>query len=208
MHTRQPGLRSECRMFPRCVDFASGRRCCRIPRRRRGSPEGTTFPSRPSAHYRSHGRRRPGRHPHAPIGQWLSEHLSQPVIVENRPGAGTNTATEVVVRASPDGYTLFSAGPASAINAPIYDKLSFNFLRDTAPVAGVMRVSNVLVVHPSFPARTVPEFIAYTKAYRGNLSMASGGWQRIAHGRRTVQDDGWCGASHAPYRGQLSTGKT
>jgi len=109
------------------------------------------------------------------IGQWLSEHLSQPVIVENRPGAGTNTATEVVVRAPPDGYTLFSAGPASAINATLYDKLSFNFLRDTAPVAGVMPVSNVLVVHPSFPARTVPEFIVYTKANPGKLSMASGG---------------------------------
>jgi tripartite-type tricarboxylate transporter receptor subunit TctC len=109
------------------------------------------------------------------IGQWLSEHLGQPLVIENRPGAGTNTATEVVVRAPPDGYTLFSAGPASAINATLYDKLSFNFLRDTAPVAGIMRVSNVLVVHPSFPAKTVPEFIAYARANPGKLSMASGG---------------------------------
>ena len=112
------------------------------------------------------------------IGQWLSEHLSQPVIVENRPGAGTNTATEVVVRAPPDGYTLFSAGPASAINAMLYDKLSFNFLRDTAPVAGVMPVSNVLVVHPSFPARTVPEFIVQGQS--GKTQHGIGWhWQRI-----------------------------
>ena len=109
------------------------------------------------------------------IGQWLSEHLSQPVIVENRPGAGTNTATEVVVRAPPDGYTLFSAGPASAINATLYDKLSFNFLRDTAPVAGVMPVSNVLAAHPSFPARTVPEFIVTPRPIRENSA-----WHRVA----------------------------
>ena len=81
----------------------------------------------------------------------------------------------MVARAPPDGYTHFSAGPASAINATLYDKLSFNFLRDTAPVTGVMRVSNVLVVHPSFPAKTVPEFIVYAKANPGKLSMASGG---------------------------------
>jgi tripartite-type tricarboxylate transporter receptor subunit TctC len=136
------------------------------------------------------------------IGQWLSEHLGQPVIIENRPGAGTNTATEVVVRAPPDGYTLFSAGPASAINATLYDKLSFNFLRDTAPVAGVMRVSNVLVVHPSFPAKTVPEFIAYAKANPGKLSMASGGIGSGSHmaGELFKMVSG-VDMVHVPYRG-------
>jgi tripartite-type tricarboxylate transporter receptor subunit TctC len=136
------------------------------------------------------------------IGQWLSEHLGQPVIIENRPGAGTNLATEVVVRAPPDGYTLFSAGPASAINATLYDKLSFNFLRDTAPVAGIMRVSNVLVVHPSFPAKTVPEFIAYAKANPGKLSMASGGIGSGSHmaGELFKQMAG-VDMVHVPYRG-------
>ena len=136
------------------------------------------------------------------IGQWLSEHLGQPVIVENRPGAGTNLATEVVVRAPPDGYTLFSAGPASAINATLYDKLSFNFLHDTAPVAGIMRVSNVLVVPPSFPAKTVPEFIAYAKANPGKLSMASGGIGSGSHmaGELFKQMAG-VDMVHVPYRG-------
>ena len=136
------------------------------------------------------------------IGQWLSEHLGQPVIIENRPGAGTNLATEVVVRAPPDGYTLFSAGPASAINATLYDKLSFNFLRDTAPVAGIMRVSNILVVHPSFPAKTVPEFIAYAKANPGKLSMASGGIGSGSHmaGELFKQMAG-VDMVHVPYRG-------
>ena len=136
------------------------------------------------------------------IGQWLSEHLGQPVIIENRPGAGTNLATEVVVRAPPDGYTLFSAGPASAINATLYDKLSFNFLRDTAPVAGIMRVSNILVVHPSFPAKTVPEFIAYAKANPGKLSMASGGIGSGSHmaGELFKQMAG-VDMLHVPYRG-------
>ena len=136
------------------------------------------------------------------IGQWLSERLGQPFIVENRPGAGTNLATEMVVRAPPDGYTYFSAGPASAINATLYDKLSFNFIRDTAPVAGLMRVSNVLVVHPTFPAKTVPEFIAYARANPGKLSMASGG---IGSGSHMAGElfKMMAGADmvHVPYRG-------
>jgi tripartite-type tricarboxylate transporter receptor subunit TctC len=136
------------------------------------------------------------------IGQWLSERLGQPVIIENRPGAGTNTATEVVVRAPPDGYTLFSAGPASAINATLYDKLSFNFLRDTAPVAGIMRVSNVLVVHPSFPAMTVPEFIAYARANPGKLNMASGGIGSGSHmAGELFKMMGGVDMVHVPYRG-------
>jgi tripartite-type tricarboxylate transporter receptor subunit TctC len=136
------------------------------------------------------------------IGQWLSEHLGQPVIIENRPGAGTNLATEVVVRAPPDGYTLFSAGPASAINATLYEKLSFNFIRDTAPVAGIIQVSNVLVVHPSFPAKTVPEFIAYARANPGKLSMASGGIGTGSHmAGELFKMMAGVDMVHVPYRG-------
>jgi tripartite-type tricarboxylate transporter receptor subunit TctC len=109
------------------------------------------------------------------MGQWLSERLGQPFIVENRPGATGNLATEAVVRAPADGYTLLSVGPSDAINASLYDKLNFNFLRDIAPVAGIIRVSNVMVVHPSIPAKTVPEFIAYAKANPGKLNFASAG---------------------------------
>jgi len=136
------------------------------------------------------------------IGQWLSERLGQPFVLENRPGAGTNLATEVLVRAPADGYTLFSAGPASAINATLYDKLNFNFIRDTAPVAGVMRVSNVLVVHPSFPAKTVPEFIAHAKANPGKLTMASGGIGTGSHmAGELFKMMAGTDMIHVPYRG-------
>jgi len=136
------------------------------------------------------------------IAQWLSERLGQPFIIENRPGAGTNTATEVVVRAPPDGYTHFSAGPASAINATLYDKLSFNFIRDIAPVDGIMRVPSVMVVHPSLSAKSVPELIAYAKANPGKLSMASGG---IGSGSHVAGElfNMMAGVNmvHVPYRG-------
>src|SRR5262245_63831684 len=108
-------------------------------------------------------------------GQWLSERLGQPFIVEFRPGAGTNIGTEFVVRAPPDGYTLLLAVPANAINATLYERLSFNFLRDTEPVAGILREPLVVVVSPSTSVRTVPEFIAYAKANPRKLSMATGG---------------------------------
>ena len=98
------------------------------------------------------------------IGQWLSERLGQPFIIENRPGAGSNIATEAVVRAPPDGYTLLLVGAANAINATLYDKLNFNFIRDIAPVAGIYCVPHIMVVNPSVPAKTVPEFIAYAKS--------------------------------------------
>jgi tripartite-type tricarboxylate transporter receptor subunit TctC len=107
------------------------------------------------------------------IGQWLSERLGQPVIVENRPGAGANIATEAVVRAPPDGYTLLMAGSPNAINATLYGKL--NFIRDIAPVAGLIRYPNVMVVHPSLPVKTVAEFIAYANGHPGKVNMASGG---------------------------------
>ena len=109
------------------------------------------------------------------IGQWLSERLGQPVIVENRPGASGNIATEAVVRAPADGYTLLMVGPANAINASLNDELKFNFLRDIAPVAAITREPLVMLIHPSVPANSVPEFIAYAKANPGKITMASTG---------------------------------
>jgi tripartite-type tricarboxylate transporter receptor subunit TctC len=109
------------------------------------------------------------------MGQWLSERLGQPVVIENRPGAATNIATEAVVRAPPDGYTLLFVAAPSAINATLYEKLNFNFIRDIAPVAGIVRIPNVMVVNPSVPAKTVPEFIAYAKSNPGKVNMASPG---------------------------------
>jgi len=109
------------------------------------------------------------------MGQWLSERLGQQFVIENRPGAGTNIATEAVVRAPPDGYTLLTVGAPAAINATLYDKLNFNFIRDIAPVASIIREPLVMVVNPSVPAKTVPEFIAYAKANPGKLNMASVG---------------------------------
>ena len=109
------------------------------------------------------------------IAQWLSERTGQQFFVENRPGAGTNIATEIVVNAAPDGYTLLLAGVPNAYNAALYHKLNFVFLRDIVPVAGVARGPLVMVVHPSVPAKTVPEFIAYAKANPGKINMASSG---------------------------------
>jgi len=109
------------------------------------------------------------------FGQWLSERLGQQCVIENRPGAGGNIGTDAVVRAPPDGYTLLLVNSANAINATLYDKLNYNFLRDITPVASLIRAPNVMAVHPSFPAKTVPEFIAYAKANPGKISMASGG---------------------------------
>jgi tripartite-type tricarboxylate transporter receptor subunit TctC len=108
-------------------------------------------------------------------GQWLSERLGQQFIIENRSGAGSNIGTEAVVRAPPDGYTLLLAGTTNAINATLYDNLNFNFIRDIAPVAGIMRGQGVMVVNPSVPAKTVPEFIAYAKANPGKINMATAG---------------------------------
>jgi tripartite-type tricarboxylate transporter receptor subunit TctC len=115
------------------------------------------------------------------IGQWLSERLGQPFVIENRPGGGTNIATEAVVRAPADGYTLLMVGATQAINATLYDKLNFHLIRDITPVAGIIVVPNVMVVSPSVPATTVPEFIASAKANAGKLSMASGGIGSTGH---------------------------
>jgi tripartite-type tricarboxylate transporter receptor subunit TctC len=115
------------------------------------------------------------------MGQWLSERLGQPFVIENRPGAGTNVATEAVVNAGPDGYTILFVAPSAAINATLYEKLNFNFIRDLAPIAGIMRIPNVMVVNPSVPARTVPEFIAYAKANPGKINVASPGVGTSVH---------------------------
>ena len=136
------------------------------------------------------------------MGQWLSERLGQPFIIENRPGAGGNIATEAVVRAPPDGYTLLMTLHNNAINATLYDKLNFNFIRDIAPVASINRVPNVIDVNPSIPARTVPEFIAFAKASPGKLHMGSGGIGSIQHvsGELFKMMTG-INIVHVPYRG-------
>lgn len=136
------------------------------------------------------------------MGQWLSERLGQPIVIESRPGAGTNIATEAAVRAAPDGYTLFLVAPANAINATLYDKLNYNFIRDIAPVAGLIRFPNVMEVHPSVPVTTVPEFIAYAKANPGKLNMASSGNGSTIHmsGELFKMMTG-VDLVHVPYRG-------
>jgi tripartite-type tricarboxylate transporter receptor subunit TctC len=109
------------------------------------------------------------------VGQWLSERLGQPFVVDNRPGGGGNVSTEAVVRAAPDGITLLQVGTSHAVNTTLYDKLPFDLIRDIAPVAGIARAHLVMLVHPSFPANSVPEFIAYAKASPGRINMASAG---------------------------------
>jgi len=136
------------------------------------------------------------------MGQWLSERLGQQFVVESRPGAGTNLATEAVVHAPPDGYTLLLVAPANAINASLYEKLNHNFLRDIAPVAGINRFPNVMEVNPSLPVKTVPEFIAYAKANPGKLNMASSGPGSTIHvsGELFKMMTG-INMIHVPYRG-------
>ena len=136
------------------------------------------------------------------MGQWLSEWLAQPFIIENRPGAGSNIATEAVVRAAADGYTLLCVTTANAINATLYDKLNFNFIRDIAPVATISRNTYVMLVHPSMPAKTVPEFIAYAKAHPRKINMASAGTGSPPHvcGELFKMMAG-VDLLHLPYRG-------
>jgi tripartite-type tricarboxylate transporter receptor subunit TctC len=137
------------------------------------------------------------------MGQWLSERLGQPFIIENRPGAGTNIGTEAVVRAPADGYTLLLASPPAAINATLYEKLNFNFIRDIAPVAGVIRAPYVMEVNASVPAMTVPEFIAYSKTNPGKVSMASAGVGSGPHAAGELfKMMAGVNLVHVPYRGQ------
>jgi tripartite-type tricarboxylate transporter receptor subunit TctC len=136
------------------------------------------------------------------MGQWLSEKLGQSFVVENRPGGGTNIATEAVLRAPPDGYTLLLVAPANAINATLYDKLNFNFIREVEPIAGLIRFPNVVVVNPSVPVKSIPELIAYAKANPGKLNMASSGNGSTIHMSgelfKMLTD---INMVHVPYRG-------
>ena len=136
------------------------------------------------------------------IGQRLSEQLGQQFVIENRTGAGSNIATETVVRAAPDGYTLLLVGTPNAINATLYDKLNFNFIHDIAPVGSLIRGALVMVVHPSVPAKTLPEFIAYAKANPGKLSYGSGGIGGITHiTAELFKELAGLDILHVPYRG-------
>ena len=136
------------------------------------------------------------------VGQSLLERLGQPFIIENRPGAGGNIGTESVVRATPDGYTLLLVGLSNAMNATLYKKLNFNFIRDIAPVASIGGVPYVMVINPSVPAKTVPEFIAYAKANPSKINMASSGSGSVSHvfGERFKMMTG-IDLVHVPYRG-------
>jgi tripartite-type tricarboxylate transporter receptor subunit TctC len=136
------------------------------------------------------------------IGQWLSERLGQSVVVENRPGAGTNIATEAVVRSPPDGYTLLMVAPSATINVTLYDKLNFVFLRDIAPVASVVRQTQIVVANPSFTAKTIPELIAYAKANPGKITMASAGIGSVGHlAGELFKMMAGVDFVHVPYRG-------
>jgi tripartite-type tricarboxylate transporter receptor subunit TctC len=136
------------------------------------------------------------------MGQWLSDRLGQQFVVENRAGGGGNVATEAVVNATPDGYTLLMVSPSNTVNTTLYEKLSFNFTRDTAPVAGIMRTPNVMVVDPSFPAKTVPDFISYAKKNPGAINMASAGNGTSQHvAGELFKMMAGINMVHVPYRG-------
>jgi tripartite-type tricarboxylate transporter receptor subunit TctC len=136
------------------------------------------------------------------MGQWLSQRLGQSFVVDNRPGAGTNIATEAVVRAPGDGHTLLLVAAPNAINATLYDKLSFNFISDIAPVASISRLPLVMVVTPSLPAKTIPEFIAYAKANPGKINMASAGSGSSQHmAGELFKMMAGVDMVHVPYRG-------
>lgn len=137
------------------------------------------------------------------IGRWLGERLGQSFITENRPGAGGNIGTEAVVHAAPDGYTLLLSTVPNAVNATLYPDLGFDFIRDIAPVAGIIRVPMVILVHPSVPAGTVPELIAYAKAHPGKVNMASAGFGSAPHmAGELFNMMAGVNMVHVPYRGQ------
>jgi tripartite-type tricarboxylate transporter receptor subunit TctC len=136
------------------------------------------------------------------MGRWLSEHLGRPVLIENKPGAGSNIAVQTVINMPADGHTLLFASPSNAINATLYENLAFNFLRDTAPVAGLVRSPLVMEVHPSVPAKTVAEFIAYARANPGKINMASSGVGTTSHlAGELLRAMTGINLVHVPYRG-------
>jgi tripartite-type tricarboxylate transporter receptor subunit TctC len=136
------------------------------------------------------------------IAQWLTEKMGQPFVIENKPGAGNNLGTESVVNAAPDGYTMLLVNPANGINATLYKNLNFNLIRDIAPVAGLVRTPNVMEVTPSFPAKTVAEFIAYCKANPGKINMASSGSGTSVHlSGELFKSMTGCQMLHVPYKG-------
>jgi tripartite-type tricarboxylate transporter receptor subunit TctC len=136
------------------------------------------------------------------IAQWLSERFGQPVIVDDRPGAASNLATELVVKAAPDGYTLLLVSSANTTNAALYEKLNFNFLRDIAPVSSITRAQQIIVTNPSKPYKTIPEFIAYAKANPGRINLASSGVGTIGHlGGELLKRMTNIETVHVPYRG-------
>jgi tripartite-type tricarboxylate transporter receptor subunit TctC len=136
--------------------------------------------------------------------QWLSERLGQPFIVENRPGAGTNIATEAVVHAPADGHTLLLVGPSNATNATLFERLNFNFIRDIAPVGGIARIAFVLLVNPSLPAKTFLEFLAYAKANPAKVNMASSGSGTPSHiAGELFKMMAGVNMLHVPYRGDV-----
>ncbi len=136
------------------------------------------------------------------VAQWLTEKLGQPVVVENRAGAGNNIGTEAVIKAPPDGYTMLLVNPANGINATLYKDLNFNFMRDIAPVAGLVRTPNVMEVTASFPAKSVAEFIAYCKANPGKVNMASSGSGTSVHlSGELFKSMTGCDMVHVPYKG-------
>ena len=136
------------------------------------------------------------------MSQWLAERLKQQVVVENRAGGGNNIGTEAAVRAAPDGYTIFLVNPANAINATLYKNLTFNFLNDMTPIAGLIRVPNVMTVRKDFPARTVPEFIAYAKQNPGKVNMASSGAGTSVHlSGELFKHMAGIDMKHIPYKG-------
>ena len=136
------------------------------------------------------------------VAQWLTEHMGQSFIIENKPGAGNNLGTEFVANAAPDGYTMLLVNPANGINATLYKNLTFNFIRDIAPVAGIVRTPNVMEVTPKLPVKTVAEFIAYCKADPGKINMASSGSGTSVHlsGELFKAMTG-CSMLHVPYKG-------
>jgi len=139
------------------------------------------------------------------MGQWLSQRLGQQFVIENRPGGGSNIGTEAAVNANPDGYTLLLVANASAVNATLYNKLNFNFIRDIAPVAGIARVPNVMELHPWIPAKTVPEFIAYAKANPGKIKYGSAGTGSLLHvAGELFKMMAGIDMIHVPYRGSAA----